>query len=377
MPDALPKTLDVLFKGMQDRLHLGATLYVSLGGKVVAHYVLGEAEPGRLLRHSSACPWLSAGKPSTAAGVAWLWERKLVKLDDPVVKFIPSFVGGGKEAITLRHCLTHQAGLRAAISAWTRQTSAEILAQLSAAEVEKDWVVGRSAGYHVASTWYLLGEVIRVSTGKEVGDFLKEAIWGPLGMSGTALTYADEEWDAMARDRLLMHDVGSTAGLAKPPEPMSWEDRDIARTPRPGSGVRGPVADLAKFYEFMLGLGDSKVLSHTTRAAMTARHRVGVEDQTFKAKVDWGLGFVCESSHYGQLAVPYQYGPHASPRTFGHSGNQSSVGMADPEHGLAVALVFNGMCGAARHDARQRAALAAIYEDLGLASAPGATASLG
>jgi hypothetical protein len=51
--------------------------------------------------------------------------------------------------------------------------------------------------------------------------------------------------------------------------------------------------------------------------------------------------------------------------------------MADPEHGLAVALVFNGMCGAARHDARQRAALAAIYEDLGLASAPGATASLG
>ncbi len=65
--------------------------------------------------------------------------------------------------------------------------------------------------------------------------------------------------------------------------------------------------------------------------------------------------------------VPYQFGPHASPRAFGHGGNQSSVGMADPEHGLAVAIVWNGMCGDPRHDKRLRETLAAVYQDLELA----------
>ena len=99
---------------------------------------------------------------------------------------------------------------------------------------------------------------------------------------------------------------------------------------------------------------------------MTARHRVGMYDQTFRHVVDFGLGFIVNSAMYGVDTVPYGYGPHASPRAFGHSGAQSSVGMADPEHGLVIAVAFNGMPGEARHHARIREVLAAIYEDLGL-----------
>ncbi len=361
-------------------------MYVSVKGQEVSHNVLAEAEPGRLLSHSASCPWLSAGKPQTAAAIGWLWERKLLKLDDPVKKYVPAFTGGGKDAITIRHCLTHQAGLRNAISAWTRMPETDLYQTLYDAAVEPGWEVGHSAGYHVASTWYILGEVVRVVSTRPVEQFLKDMVWAPLGMGGTRLTFSETEWAEIEGTRLVQHDTSKSyvirvgdgppsSGTEAPleiaprslPQPMSWETSDIWRSARPGSGVRGPIADLARFYEFMIGVWEPQgtpPLSITTRAALTARHRVGVLDQTFRAKVDWGLGFVCESSHYGQGMVPYQFGPHASPRAFGHGGNQSSVGMADPEHGLVVAAVWNGMPGDPRHDKRMRETLAAVYEDL-------------
>lgn len=399
--DPLPRTLDRLLQGLEDRLHLGAALFVSLRGQTVADLVLGEAAPGELLTHHHLLPYLSSGKPLTALAIAWLWERKLLKLDDPVVRFLPHVTGGGKDAITLRHCLTHTAGLRNAISAWTRQHPSDIQNTLARAAVEPGWTVGKTAGYHVASTWYLLGQVVHAVATKPLEAFLREFILTPLGMTSVRLTFTPDQWHDPSLRRMVMHDTSKSyiirspastepesprgpevfpgppsAGTEatadhdrQPPAPMSWENPDVAATPRPGSGFRGTARDLARLYEFLLGYFEppTHVLGHTTREALTTRHRVGLTDLTFRAKVDWALGFICESSHYNQGPIPYQFGPHASPRTFGHGGNQSSVGFADPEHGLAVALVYNGMPGDPRHDKRLRETLAALYTDLNLA----------
>ena len=64
--------------------------------------------------------------------------------------------------------------------------------------------------------------------------------------------------------------------------------------------------------------------------------------------------------------LPYAYGPHASLRTFGHGGNQSSIAFADPVHALAVAIIFNGMPGEAAHQRRMHNVLTGLYEDLGM-----------
>ena len=64
--------------------------------------------------------------------------------------------------------------------------------------------------------------------------------------------------------------------------------------------------------------------------------------------MDWGLGTIIDSNRYGVDTVPYGYGKHSSPTTFGHGGSQSSVGFADPERKLVVAVVFNGMPGEAQ-----------------------------
>src|SRR5258706_11144317 len=106
------------------------------------------------------------------------------------------------------------------------------------------------------------------------------------------------------------------------------------------------------------------ILSPQAVEAMTARHRVNTLDKTFGAVIDWGLGFMINSGIYGKAETPYQFGPWASPRTFGHSGNQSSVGFADPEKGVVAVVMFNGMAGGARHQAPIRETLGAALEDL-------------
>jgi CubicO group peptidase (beta-lactamase class C family) len=88
-------------------------------------------------------------------------------------------------------------------------------------------------------------------------------------------------------------------------------------------------------------------------------------DHTFRQKIDWGLGVILNSSHYGP-GIPYQFGAYASAETFGHGGSQSSTGFCDPARGLVVGMVFNGCPGEAAHDRRLRGALRALYEDLGL-----------
>jgi CubicO group peptidase (beta-lactamase class C family) len=96
---------------------------------------------------------------------------------------------------------------------------------------------------------------------------------------------------------------------------------------------------------------------------------VGVLDKTFRRPLDWGLGFVLNSSYQGEDAIPYGYGPHASLRTYGHSGYRTSTACADPRHRLVVALALNGAPDEDAHRLRSDRIFRAIYEDLGLAPA--------
>ncbi len=121
---------------------------------------------------------------------------------------------------------------------------------------------------------------------------------------------------------------------------------------------------LARLYEALLDGGRGVVRPETVRE-FTRRQRTGLFDLTFRHAIDFGLGFILHSNRPGADLAPYGYGPHASEETYGHSGSQCSCGFADPARGLAVAWICNGLPGEPRHQRRQRAINAAIYEDLG------------
>lgn len=373
--DRLPGTREAIEAGMRDGLHLGAQIYVSRLGGPVADAALGEDRPGTPLTPDHLMLWLSSTKPVGAVAIAQLWERGRLELDDPVARHIPEFGQKGKEKITLRHILTHTAGIRMLDTGWPQKSWDEIIARLCAMKPEPRWVPGEKAGYHMASSWFILGEVVRRVDGRPFEHYVREEIFGPLDMR--------DSWIGMPPDRYQAYLQESRIGAmwnteASPPEPHGWATEERCVNPSPGGNGYGPMRELGRFYEMLLGRGalrHRRVLLPQTVEAFTTPQRVGMMDATFKHVLDWGLGFIVNSARYGAETVPYGYGHYASPRAFGHSGYRSSTGFADPEHGLAVALAFNGTPDNDTHERRVRAVLDAVYEDLGIAEAaaePGA-----
>lgn len=374
--DRLPRTRQALEDGIREGLHLGAQIYVSLRGEPVADAALGENRPGEPLTPAHLLLWLSSTKPVAAVALARLWEKGRLEWDDPVARHIPEFAANGKEGITLRHLLTHTGGIRMLNLGWPESPWEEILAKLCAMKPEPRWVPGRKGGYHQSSSWFILGEVIHRVDGRPFSTYVREEVFEPLGMT--------DSWIGMPPERYRSYrEAGRIGALwnTEGPEPVShgWDTEERCVHPSPGGNGYGPMRELGRFYGMLLGRGTlagRRLLTPQTVEALTARHRAGMVDVTFKHVLDWGLGFILNSAQYGVETVPYGYGRHASDRTFGHSGYRSSTGFADPEHGIAVALAFNGTPANDAHERRIRAVLDAVYEDLGLAaSGPDAPAS--
>lgn len=364
MSGDLARTEEQLERDREDGLHLGGQLYVSLRGRTVADAAFGEARPGESMTRDHLMLWLSSGKPVTAVAVALLWESGDVGLDDPVAEHLPEFGVRGKQSVTLRHLLTHTGGVRALGLGWPERPWHEILQRVCEMRLEPRWVPGRKAGYHLTSSWFVLGEVIRRLSGEPYPDHVRRTIFQPLGMDDCWIGMPGPVYRRLEARIAPMYDV--EGGRTE----LEWTDELHLTRPSPGGNGIGPLGQLGRFYEMLLGggrLDGNRLLAPQTVEAMTARQRVGLFDHTFRRKLDWGLGFVLDSRHYGEEVPPYGYGEHASSRVFGHSGYRSSTAFADPEFGLVVALAVNGLPAGRAHRARFHRLATAIYEDLGLA----------
>jgi CubicO group peptidase (beta-lactamase class C family) len=356
------RTETVLAEYCESGAHTGALLSMSLSGRLV-QWSSGEMRPGVPMTPDVVIPWLSAGKLLTATAVAQLWEQGKLGLDDTVVRWVPAFADRGKESITLRHVLTHTGGFRSMFDLDGRADSSQDAVQrICASRLERDWVPGRRAAYQARSGWQILGEVVRQVSGVAPEEYVTEHVLRPAGMAQTWLWASADVADTLG-DRLapLFDTTGS--------EPIPAGETGASYC-SPGAGACGTVDDLRRFYEMLLagGMGPDgdRVLQPATVAAMVERQREGLMDESFRHVIDWGLGFVLDSNQHGADTVPYGYGRHCSHRTFGHGGSQCCTGFADPEHGLAVAMIVNGRPGEAAHGERFRRALSALYEDLGL-----------
>lgn len=307
--------------------------------------------------------WLSAGKPITAVAIARLVERGQLTFDDPVAQHIPEFKAGEKERITIRHLLTHTAGFREADKLAENLPWDEMIARICATPLEPDWQPGAKAGYQTMSSWFILGEIIRRITGRDPGHHVRESILKPLGMNDSWMGIPADDITRYGSRMALMHFSGRSDFRVHP----FWNAPEDFIACRPGSGMRGPIRELGRFYEALLNNDATEFLQPSTLAELTRPQRVGLFDHTFLHQLDLGLGFILNSNRYGAETVPYGYGRHASDNTFGHSGSQSSCAFADPEHQLVVAWHCNGQPGEPRHQKRARELNSAIYKDLGLA----------
>jgi CubicO group peptidase (beta-lactamase class C family) len=363
---ALPVTRRALERGLDSGLHLGGQIYVSVAGRPVVDDAFGEVRAGEPMTRRHLMLWLSSGKPITAVAIAQLWERGLLDLDDPVRRYLPEFAAAGKERVTVRHLLTHTGGFRMLEVGWPDSSWEEIVSRICAVKLEPRWVPGETAGYHMSSSWFILGELIRKLDGRSFSDFVRCEIFEPLDLGDCWIGMPLEAFERYGNRIAPMFDVTGT-----PARPFDWHREERVTRPSPGGNGYGPIRELGRFYEALLAggaRGDARILRPQTVEALTSRHRVGRVDKTFRHVMDWSLGLILNSRHYGVDTVPYAYGPHASDRTYGHSGYRSSTAFADPEHRLVVAVAVNGIPEDEAHAARFEEITGAIYADLELAT---------
>ncbi len=358
----LQQTAEILQREIIDVFGGGGVVHLRRGGEVLGEVSAGQARPGVGMSGDAILPWMSGSKPLTAAAVIQCAERGRLRLDDAVAQYIDGFESNGKGDIAIRHLLTHTAGLRTAGGNLDGKSRPEIIRAIAAAKPE--WPAGQQAGYHVATSWHLLAEIVRVVDGREIHRYVQQEIFDPLTMIDCHLSLEPQAISASG-DRLAGI-YRFSDGIPRFDE-SSLNPGELSEV-KPGSSGRGPARELAKFYQMLLAGGrynGIQVLSKESVHQMTARQRSGQLDRTFGQVMDWGLGLMLNSSHVTPIQrLPYNFGTEASAEAFGHGGAQSSIGFADPIRHLIVIVLLNSMPGEVKHHQRMQKLLAAIWDDI-------------
>ena len=186
------RVADAFAENFTERGDTGAACTVYVDGELVVDLWRGSSGRGPFSRDTRSVMF-SVSKGITAICLLMASEEGLLELDAPVAQYWPEFGGQGKDRLTVRQLLAHRAGLIAPdepmtvedLRAWFPVTDA-------LARQEPLWEPGTAFAYHALTIGWLVGEVLRRATGKRPSDWLRDRIAGPLGLSMTFGTDADD-----------------------------------------------------------------------------------------------------------------------------------------------------------------------------------------
>ncbi|WNF48347.1 serine hydrolase domain-containing protein [Pseudomonas sp. SG20056] len=349
--EALRDAFAALFDEPQER---GMALCVQIGGETVVDLWAGVADKdGQQAWHSDTILNLfSCTKTFTAVTALQLVGEGKLELDAPVARYWPEFAAAGKDKITLRHLLSHQAGLPALREMLPAEALYDWQAMTTALAAEQPWwALGEGHGYAPITYGWLVGEVLRRVEGLGPGESIVARTAKPLGLD-FHVGLADEEFDRVAvisrgkgnfgdaaAQRLLKTMMSepaamSTRAFTNPPSIMTSTNKpEWRRMQQPAANGHGNARSLAGFYS---GLLDGQLLESELLAELTREHAVG-EDKTLLTRTRFGLGCMLDQPEVANAT----YG--MGPRAFGHPGAGGSIGFADPERDVAFGFVTNNL----------------------------------
>jgi len=306
----------------------------------------------------SAVVLMSATKGMTATAAHMLAQRGRLDIDAPVATYWPEFAANGKERVTVRHLLTHEAGLPGfppedGLTAhdlldWQRCTT-------SLAAAAPLWEPGTAFAYHSIAFGYLVGEVIRRVTGQTVGQFFHQEIATPLDLHLWLGLPASEESrvapmftsrpvpdpaEGLAQLRALgvdfddplirtllatMQIAGGSMNL------LNSREGHAAEVPA-GNGI-GNARSLARMYAAIIGEVDG------VRLLTAQQLEIARTPQTDALGAPGQLAKIPEQ-HPLRFALGYEAARSAVPMlgegSFGHTGAGGRLAFAHPASGTAV-----------------------------------------
>ena len=312
-----------------------------------------EARPGALARLADPVPMTTEAifdlasvtkVMATTFAVMLLADRGALDVDAPVGRYLPDFRGGGKDCITVRHLLSHTAGLRQWVPTYYHASHADG-AYAYVRDLPLGWPVGE--GRHYSDLGFMvLGRVVERVAGKPLDAFLGDELYGPLRLADTGFRPRREAGAGAGPgaapiaatshgnpyEHRMVHD--STFGYLIPGDPDAWDGwrrYTLAGEVNDGNawhgwgGVAGHAGlfstarDLSVLLQLLLDGGD-----HDGRPYL----RPGTLEGFMEPVVE------------GQ-ALGWQLPSWAPPGSFAHTGFTGTWVMGVPSRRLAVVLLTN------------------------------------
>jgi CubicO group peptidase (beta-lactamase class C family) len=356
------------FEAVQNAFVENFTRRGELGGACCI-YLQGEPVVdiwGGVRNRATGDPWtkdtmvivFSTTKGLAAMAVALANSRGLLDYEERVSTYWPEFVQHGKDKVTVRQLLSHQAGLPALDTAVDKEVMVDFdrLAGILAAQTPA-WEPGTRQGYHALTVGFYEGELIRRvdPQHRSIGRFFAEEIAAPLGLDfyiGVPEDIPNSQLATLepaSRVRMLLHPSRFGFAFLNPKSlthrafwkegmeaPFDAERIYSRRVEVPSQGGVGTARAIAHAYsEFATG-GTTLGLRRETLAKLTAPPTPptrGFFDEVVKIEARLTLGY----------ARPTPAFPFGSASAFGTPGAGGSFGFADPQTQVGYAYVTNKM----------------------------------
>lgn len=361
------KTPDVdlpnLFGELQSQLEMGlhetASVSIYVDGKGLLEYLSEKTGSGVTPEPQPLFRAFSSGKAMAAATVWRLLDAGALEIDAPVARYWPEFAQRGKYDVTVRHVLTHTAGLprdygRADVDwgDWGRMI--DILASMPL-----DYEPGEVIHYHSITFGILVAEIVSRVAGLRFVDLFEREVAAPLNLSDTRFVVG--HGDSKTRARVLGLKVPDGYLDPEMPAKMDWLlDNQIVS---PGASCITTARDLAKLYSTVCNGGVSPEgeswLSEAATANVFATHASAYDIESM------------EQSRVGQGVWMFDDQPNRTAATegsvtFGHGGMGTSIAWGDPEHNVGVAIITDTLQDDEINGVRLNRISAAIRRDLDL-----------
>jgi len=331
---------------------LGAQLFASRAGEVVADVAVGRSGPLRDCSPGDVGRLYCAVKPVTACCIARAVDAGEASFDDPASRFLPDFRGGPRRTITLRQLLSHSSGLpNLRLGDPYDREFDDLVARVGTYPLSPgDWY--RKPTYNNTHAWAVLGAVVERLYGTGFPDAVTSAVAGPAGLPGLRMT----EPVAARYARCYRAHGGSFSPV---PEPDSAV---LFRQVNPAHGGFATAADLGRFYAELIRClaGEGNLLSEPAAREITRDHGL-VDLGLGLGEVRYGLGLFTNMRDNGT-------GGDWSRHSFGHLGligrHRVVQAFADAGHQVAVAIRLFSV--GAKNNWRFHRLCSALSSDLGL-----------
>lgn len=380
---------DAFVANFADRDEIGAAVTVVRDGRTIVDLWGGHAdrERRRPWQADTMVPVFSTTKGMATMAMAVAHSRGWLDFDERVSAYWPGFASNGKESITVRQLLSHQAGLAVLDEALPLDVLGdwELVADRLAAQAPA-WEPGTRQGYHAVTVGFYEGELLRRvdPAGRSVGTIFDQEVAAPLGdldfhigvpddlpaarlatFLGVPLSHGlkylgDVEWRLMAG--LLW--PGSLTARAFGVVPIAHDvnrinDREVLRLELPAFGGVGSARAVATAYAELAAGGRRLGLQRETLAAFEEPVESlpgGGRDVVLGLDLAFSMGF-------GKPSRGWVLG--SSDRSYGFAGAGGSFGFADPDLALGYGYVMNRMGFATPTDPREVCLRSALYHCLG------------